>query len=94
MERSRLCTDCKFCLRRDTGYSNYTVTGFDINCLKNLNKDFPVDEFYGKDDALLFANQCDSFVSGGCVNVDVDMEDGMLEDYSYDEEVKALLREW
>lgn len=34
------CTECKFCIMHDTGYSNYTVEGTDVDCIINLNPAF------------------------------------------------------
>ena len=87
------CTDCRYCILKDYGYSNYTVEGTTVDCLKNKNPDFPKDRFYGKEPAIAYADQCDTFSAGESVTVDCDRNDGALENYSDDEEIKALLRE-
>lgn len=88
------CTDCKYCLALDYGYSNWTVEGTSIDCLLKLNPSFPVDRGYGLEPSLDFAAKCPRYISGECISVDVDQEEGELENYSNDPEVKALLKEW
>jgi hypothetical protein len=31
------CTDCKYCVEQDEGYSNWTVEGTEIDCLLGKN---------------------------------------------------------
>ena len=81
-------------MREDNGYSNYTVEGTDLICLKNLNPQFPVDAWYGECPEGLFAAECQSYAAGHGPHVDVDREEGDLENYSDDEEVKQLLRQY
>ena len=88
------CTDCKYCIKLDTGYSNWTVMGTDVDCLRGLNPGFPEDEFYGKEPSLLYAQKCDNFIKGKCVWINVDMEGRELEDYSDSIEVKELLKKY
>ncbi len=84
------CTDCKFCYEADYGYSNYTVEGTTVYCLKNANPNFPKDRWYGKEPELEFANQCSLFVEGDSVKRYVDDSDeDMLGDP--DPEINALL---
>jgi hypothetical protein len=90
----KTCEECKYCFQRDYGYSNWTVEGVIINCLLKMNPGFPKDRFYGGDPALLFAEQCSRFVRGEPVDVDVEQEEGPLENYSQDPEIKELLRGW
>jgi hypothetical protein len=68
--------------------------GTDIDCLLHLNTDFPTDEWYGEAKELEFAEQCKRFSEGEPVFVDVDHDDGALENYSNDEEIKELLRNY
>lgn len=86
------CSKCKYSILEDNGYSNYTVEGTDIGCLKGLNPKFPVDAWYGECPEGEFAQTCPSFTEGESVSVDVEREDGRLEDYSDDPEIKELLR--
>ena len=88
------CTDCKYCIKQDEGYSNYTVTGMYIDCLLHLNPDLPTDEWYREAKELDFAEKCERFAEGDPVFVDVDRDDGVLENYSEDEEIKELLRKY
>lgn len=86
------CNDCKYCIMQDFGYSNYTVEGTEADCLKNQNQRFPVDNWYGHSEEAKYAFECPMFVEGDPVYVDCDQEDGALENYSDDPEVKELLR--
>jgi len=88
----KTCTDCRYCIEADYGYSNYTVEGTNADCLLDLNPELPKDRFYGEEPALNFANECSKFSPGDSVQVDVDMELGGLEEYSDDPEIKELLR--
>lgn len=88
------CTDCRFCIKQDTGYSNYTVEGCDADCLLGLNPALPDDAFYGKAESLDYAATCIRFQAGNPVEVDVDHDQGALEEYSDDPEIKALLRSY
>lgn len=88
------CTDCRYCIEEDWGYSNYTVEGTEVNCLLNKNPDFPTDRFYGENEKLNFAATCDGFVDGESIHIDVEKEEGPLENYSDDEDIKLLLREY
>lgn len=88
------CTDCKYCIEQDTGHSNWSAEGIDVDCLLGLNPDFPEDEFYGEDPCLLYAQKCNNFTKGAGVKVNVDLEEGKLEDYSENIEVKELLKKY
>jgi hypothetical protein len=85
------CSDCKYHIDEDTGYSNWTVEGTDIDCLLKLNPGLPKDRWYNEDPVLDFANQCEKFVEGPGVEVDVDIGLGDLMNYSDDPEIKELL---
>ena len=67
------CTDCKYSVEDDFGYSNWTVEGTEVSCLLGKNPDFPIDRFYGEDPSLSFAEKCDSFVEGENTCFDVDI---------------------
>ncbi len=88
------CTDCKYAIEEDYGYSNYTVEGTSVDCLLKLNPKFPVDRGYGLEPDLDFAQDCSRFCAGGSVQVDCDQDDGELVNYSDDPEIKELLRKW
>lgn len=85
------CIDCKFCLLKDYGYSNYTVEGTDADCLLKMNPEFPCDSWYGDAEAHDFANVCPRFKAGAPVEVDVDNDYGHLVNYAYDGEVKEII---
>lgn len=86
------CTDCKYYIEEDYGYSNYTVEGNTSDCLLGLNPGLPKDSFYGEEPSLWFAEKCSSFSAGDGVFVDCERYSGELENYSDDPEVKELLR--
>jgi hypothetical protein len=90
----KTCTDCRYCICADYGYSNYTVEGTDVDCLLGKNAGMPSDKFYGRAECLGFAETCDTFMAGDCIEVDCDQEDGALENYSDDADLKELLREY
>jgi len=48
MTNNKRCCNCRYSLTEDNGYSNWTVEGTDIDCLKKLNPSFPVDAWYGE----------------------------------------------
>jgi hypothetical protein len=68
------CTQCRFHILRDEGYSNYTVEGTTFNCAKGLNPAAPFDNFYSKAQELNFAEACSGFIPGPGVQLDVDGE--------------------
>jgi hypothetical protein len=81
------CTECKFHILRDEGYSNYTVEGTAFNCALGLNPHAPFDNFYSKAPELNFAESCTSFKPGPGLQLDVDGE--VLSDLTDDQ--KTLL---
>jgi len=93
------CDACRWCLLEDYGYSNYTVEGTYVHCLKELHPGSGFDRFYGDDSRLDVAASCPAFSPGEPVEVDVDREgvgwDAPLSSaYGHDAEVKALLDVW
>ena len=90
----RHCGNCKFSLKIDSGYSNWTVEGTDIHCLKKLNKDLPADAWYNACQEGEFAEDCEEYKEGKPPAVDVDRERGDLENYSSDPEIKKLLKDY
>lgn len=83
----KLCTDCRYCLLQKEGYSNYTVEGETVHCL--LEKQEPFDRWYGEDERLRFAETCDTFSLGECLEEDVENAVG-YPDSIKDEEIKQL----
>ena len=88
------CTECKYCVEEEYGYSNWTVEGVEVDCLLGKHPKFPVDRFYGEEEDLLFASKCKKFIRGGSTEIDCDREDDFPEDYSDDEEIRKLLVVW
>lgn len=70
----KTCDQCKFCVLKDEGYSNYTVENTSVNCAESKHPDAPFDRFYGEDERLQFAETCSSFIAGDAVELDVDGE--------------------
>ena len=87
------CTDCRYHVTQDTGYSNWTVEGCEIDCLLNKNKQLPCDGWYEEAPALDYANECDRYREGEGVEFDVDWEK-TAEDYKEDIEIYLLVKSW
>ena len=88
------CTDCKYCVEEDFGYSNYTVEGTIADCLKSLNPDLPEDRWYKEEPALDYAEKCNSFSEGKTVQIDCDREEDFPDGYADDLEIIELLKIW
>lgn len=76
----RACTTCLLCLRDSYGYSNYTVEGTSLSCLKGLNPALNgEDEPYGEPTpelaaALDVAKTCPSYRQGAPASLDVERD--------------------
>ena len=74
----RRCYNCRWALRQDTGYSNYTVLETEIHCLKNLSPYFPVNEGYGAESEdhkfMRVAELCNAYERGEPLYFDCDLE--------------------
>jgi hypothetical protein len=70
----RQCTDCKYCILRDYGYSNYTVEGTSVHCALNAHPNGVFDRGYGITKELQHAETCPSFIKGEPFEVDVERE--------------------
>ena len=75
----KLCTNCAYCVHAGTGYSEYTILGEDLICMKKYREDF--DTEYATD------AQVDAFnkIAEGCPHF-VEGEGPRLGLYSDDEE--------
>jgi len=87
----RKCTNCKYCVEEDYGYSNWTVEGTTIDCLLNLNPGLPKDRWYGHEPNLLFGETCPKFTEGEPVCLDVECTYKDPDEYASDLEIKELL---
>lgn len=65
------CTNCKFCVLQDDGYSNYTVMGTTFTCLKGAHPSSGED-MWGLDMGV--ATNCSSYTFGQAIELDVDGE--------------------
>ena len=92
MEDDKTCIDCKFYIELEYGFSNYSWEGTEIDCIRNKNKDFPADRFYGLVNAINFAKECTFFNKGPNTIVDNDHDLGDLDNYNDDIEVKHFLK--
>lgn len=90
-KNQRNCGDCKFSVRQDYGYSNWTVEGTNFSCLKDLHPDREFDFFYGEPDQLKYASSCQSYVFGAGLSIDCDNDDGWWGNYTVDPEVKQFI---
>lgn len=87
------CTDCKYCVVHDFGYSNYTVEGTDIECLLNKNPYTPFDHWYGEESKLTYAEQCSEFTEGDAVMIYVeDDQEDVIAHYKDDPARLELLK--
>ena len=90
------CTNCKFLLAMDSGYSNWTVTETDLDCLKGFNDRLPATESYRFEtehsDVNAVAEKCPHYREGESTHIDVDWEDGDAANYNDDPDVKEMLR--
>ncbi len=87
---NRSCENCKFFVKQDHGYSNYTVEGTDGSCSANKH---PVESFDisgGHMPEYDQAKVCSYFNKGECWNCDVDGE----EPQPTEEWVKSELRDF
>jgi hypothetical protein len=87
------CQNCKYFVTQDTGFSNWTVEGSDVTCLKGKFKD--LEDSYAWEEKQFFKqfDNCEHFVeSNNCINFDVDGEI-TIEDYKEDQEIYNLLKE-
>jgi len=71
---SRICSECRYAVLVDYGYSNYTVEGTNLYCAKKLHPNDGFDHWYGENKEVRFAENCSGYVSGAPVQVDVDHE--------------------
>ena len=72
------CANCRWLLRQDEGYSNWTVMDTVWHCLLGANPHFPVSEPWRDEDTFdpnLFAETCKDHEFGEGVSLDVDRED-------------------
>lgn len=100
MVATRTCETCKWCVMQDHGYSNYTVEGTTVHCLKKLHPEDGFDRWFGDDKRIAFANECAGYEAGEAVSIDCDREglkkweDPLSSAYTSDPEVGRLLDEW
>jgi hypothetical protein len=77
-KRTLDCRNCIYFIKKDHGYSNYTVEGTELDCLLDLNKSFPKEEEYDSNskiyDHYIDSNNCDGFEEGEYWECDVDGE--------------------
>lgn len=84
------CTDCKWAVVIEHGYSNYTVEGAYMNCVKDANPNFPTDRFYGKAEKLNI--NCRKFKKGENTTLDVEYWGNTPENYTDDPKIIRWLR--
>lgn len=67
------CNNCKHGLQVDYGYSNWTVEGTDFGC--EHHPESPFDMWYGDDERLNYATQCEFYTNGSNLSLDVEQEE-------------------
>ena len=90
----RKCTDCKYCVQKQYGHSNYDVEETEAYCLLELNPKLPDYRSCLEEPALNFANRCPRFTSGRGPEIDVEIEFPFPDGYSDDAEIRELLKTW
>jgi len=94
MEDKVKCYNCRFFIRQDTGYSNYTVIETEIGCLKQVWED--MDESYSwrtttkEHPFWKQAEECNHYIEGEGIWLDVD---GEVDLYDYDIDLVKLAKE-
>lgn len=83
------CSECKFAIYQDTGYSNYTVEGTDFYCAKGVHPSDGFDTFYGTGPGLEFGNTCTEKVEGWPVSIRVEGDGDFTDE---EQEVLKLYR--
>ena len=87
------CETCKFLRRQDYGYSNWTVEGATLDCLKRLHPMEEIDDQFESRafaEAMAFGATCAGRVEGDGPYFDCDGET-TVEEYKGDAELYALL---
>lgn len=79
------CTNCKFAVLEDNGYSNWTVEGTEFSCAKKVHPAGSFDIYYNTAEQLQYAEGCSGFEDGEPVHMDVDGEN--LAEFSAEEKV-------
>lgn len=85
------CTDCKYCVQHDFGYSNYPVEGTNIECLLNKNPHTPFDRCYYEEPKLAYAEQCSEFTEGDPIEIFVDDDPDDIAAYYKDDPTRFEL---
>lgn len=68
------CTQCKFAIWEDYGYSNWTVEGTDFTCAKGAHPDGTFDRFYKVNTKLAYGKDCPKYEEGEPISMDVEHE--------------------
>ena len=66
------CSNCKYAIFQEEGYSNYTVEGCVFTCALGKHPDGSFDRWYGEDKRLNYV--CDSHSVGDPIEMDVECE--------------------
>ena len=69
------CSDCKHSVLVDYGYSNYTVEGTNVYCIKKLHPNPGFDNWYGENkDEGKFAEGCSGYDEGQGILIDCERD--------------------
>jgi hypothetical protein len=68
------CSDCKYAIFEDVGYSNYTVEGSNFTCSKGNHPDGTFDRFYNAAKELSYAEKCNKFKIGEAIIIKVEKD--------------------
>lgn len=96
MDEKKRCFNCRWFATVDSGYSNYTVLGTNVHCIKSKNEFFPCEESCSwklensktlDSKPVLVAESCDSYIHSDnhiCLDVDGEIT---IEEWKNDEEL-------
>ena len=85
------CSNCKWAVSVDYGYSNYTVEGSEVYCIQKEHPEDGYDRWYGHSKEGEYASSCEMHTSGEPIDIDVEREGGDFINYVEDIEVKGYL---
>ena len=71
IEQIKKCSECRYCVHRDYGYSAWTVEGATSECVKVKRENFDID-WWRTNTEDLFATICDGYEKGEPLKVEIE----------------------
>lgn len=78
----KMCDDCYYLLKRDEGYSDYTVTDVEYSCLKNAP--YSKEKLWGYEE-ITVENKCKLFKRGTGIHINVEFSEDDFKSMNKDE---------